>query len=159
LTIVIGFAFSALLDEGWFFRSCNEHYIIRKNCSRSFIYWISMGPREDPFWSSHQRGGLTPRCWLISSSGWKMSRGFGWARTKAILELGLQRRETQSGSYQSPQPLAPKGSVADERNKQRSRVDQLGIAGLTECFFSLNMLFITQRDIGRIHSETREELK
>ena len=44
--------------------------------------------------SSHRRGGLAPRCRLITSWGWSRSQGFGCSPIKVVRELGLKRRET-----------------------------------------------------------------
>ena len=44
--------------------------------------------------SSHRRGGLAPRCRLITSWGWRRSQGFGCPPIKVVRELGSERRET-----------------------------------------------------------------
>src|SRR5918993_243759 len=44
--------------------------------------------------SSHRRGGLAPRCRLITSWGWRRSQGSGCSPVKVVHELGLERRET-----------------------------------------------------------------
>ena len=44
--------------------------------------------------SSHRRGGLAPRCRLITSWGWSRSQGFGCSPIKVVRELGSERRET-----------------------------------------------------------------
>ena len=44
--------------------------------------------------SSHRRGGLAPRCRLITSWGWSRSQGFGCPPIKVVRELGSERRET-----------------------------------------------------------------
>src|SRR5918994_347996 len=44
--------------------------------------------------SPHRRGGLAPRCRLITSWGWSRSQGFGCSPIKVVRELGLERRET-----------------------------------------------------------------
>jgi hypothetical protein len=44
--------------------------------------------------SPHRRGGLAPRCRLITSRGWSRSQGFGCSPIKVVRELGLERRET-----------------------------------------------------------------
>jgi hypothetical protein len=44
--------------------------------------------------SSHQRGGLAPRCRLIASWGSSRSQGLGCSPIKAVRELGSERRET-----------------------------------------------------------------
>ena len=44
--------------------------------------------------SSHRRGGLAPRCRLITSWGWRRSQGFGCSPIKVVRELGSERRET-----------------------------------------------------------------
>ena len=44
--------------------------------------------------SSHRRGGLAPRCRLITSWGWIRSQGFGCSPIKVVRELGSERRET-----------------------------------------------------------------
>ena len=44
--------------------------------------------------SSHRRGGLAPRCRLITSWGCIGSQGFGCPPIKVVRELGSERRET-----------------------------------------------------------------
>ena len=44
--------------------------------------------------SSHRRGGLAPRCRLITSWGCIRSQGFGCSPIKVARELGSERRET-----------------------------------------------------------------
>ena len=44
--------------------------------------------------SPHRRGGLAPRCRLITSWGCIRSQGFGCSPIKAVRELGSERRET-----------------------------------------------------------------
>ena len=44
--------------------------------------------------SSHRRGGLAPRCRLVTSWGWSRSQGFGCSPIKVARELGSKRRET-----------------------------------------------------------------
>src|SRR5438445_3111202 len=44
--------------------------------------------------SSHRRGGLAPRCRLITSWGWRRSQGSGCSPAKVVHELGSERRET-----------------------------------------------------------------
>lgn len=44
--------------------------------------------------SSYRRGGLAPRCRLITSWGWRRSQGLGCSPIKVVRELGLERRET-----------------------------------------------------------------
>src|SRR5699024_1692810 len=44
--------------------------------------------------SSHRRGGLAPRCRLVSSWGWRRSQGLGCSPIKEARELGSERRET-----------------------------------------------------------------
>src|SRR5690606_41608207 len=44
--------------------------------------------------SSHRRGGLAPRCRLVTSWGWRRSQGFGCSPIKVARELGSERRET-----------------------------------------------------------------
>ena len=44
--------------------------------------------------SPHRRGGLAPRCRLITSWGWIRSQGFGCSPIKVVRELGSERRET-----------------------------------------------------------------
>ena len=44
--------------------------------------------------SSHRRGGLAPRCRLVTSWGWSRSQGFGCSPIKVARELGSERRET-----------------------------------------------------------------
>ena len=44
--------------------------------------------------SSHRRGGLAPRCRLITSWGWRRSQGSGCSPVKVVRELGSERRET-----------------------------------------------------------------
>ena len=44
--------------------------------------------------SPHRRGGLAPRCRLITSWGSSMSQGFGCSPIKVVRELGSERRET-----------------------------------------------------------------
>ncbi len=44
--------------------------------------------------SSHRRGGLAPRCRLVTSWGWSRSQGFGCSPIKVVRELGSKRRET-----------------------------------------------------------------
>ena len=44
--------------------------------------------------SSHRRGGLAPRCRLITSWGCIRSQGFGCSPIKVVRELGSERRET-----------------------------------------------------------------
>ncbi len=44
--------------------------------------------------SPHRRGGLAPRCRLITSWGWSRSQGFGCSPIKVVRELGSERRET-----------------------------------------------------------------
>ena len=44
--------------------------------------------------SSHRRGGLAPRCRLITSWGWSRSQGLGCSPIKVVRELGSERRET-----------------------------------------------------------------
>ena len=41
-----------------------------------------------------RRGGLAPRCRLVTSWGWIRSQGFGCSRFKVARELGSERRET-----------------------------------------------------------------
>ena len=43
---------------------------------------------------SQRRGGLAPRCRLITSWGWRRSQGFGCPPIKVVRELGSERRET-----------------------------------------------------------------
>ena len=44
--------------------------------------------------SSYRRGGLAPRCRLITSWGWSRFQGFGCSPIKVVRELGSERRET-----------------------------------------------------------------
>ena len=44
--------------------------------------------------SSHRRGGLAPRCRLITSWGCSRSQGLGCSPIKVVRELGSERRET-----------------------------------------------------------------
>ena len=44
--------------------------------------------------SPHRRGGLAPRCRLITSWGCIRSQGFGCSPIKVVRELGSERRET-----------------------------------------------------------------
>ena len=44
--------------------------------------------------SSHRRGGLAPRCRLITSWGCIRSQGFGCSPIKVVRELGSERRKT-----------------------------------------------------------------
>src|SRR5690606_4792764 len=44
--------------------------------------------------SSHRRGGLAPRCRLVTSWGWRRSQGLGCSPIKVARELGSERRET-----------------------------------------------------------------
>ncbi len=44
--------------------------------------------------SPHRRGGLAPRCRLITSWGCSRSQGLGCSPIKAVRELGSERRET-----------------------------------------------------------------
>ena len=44
--------------------------------------------------SSYRRGGLAPRCRLITSWGWRRSQGSGCSPVKVVRELGSERRET-----------------------------------------------------------------
>ena len=44
--------------------------------------------------SPHRRGGLAPRCRLITSWGWSRSQGLGCSPIKVVRELGSKRRET-----------------------------------------------------------------
>ena len=44
--------------------------------------------------SSHRRGGLAPRCRLVTSWGWSRFQGFGCSPIKVARELGSERRET-----------------------------------------------------------------
>ncbi len=44
--------------------------------------------------SPHRRGGLAPRCRLITSWGCIRSQGVGCAAIKGVRELGSERRET-----------------------------------------------------------------
>src|SRR4030088_532735 len=44
--------------------------------------------------SPYRRGGLAPRCRLITSWGWRRSQGFGCSPIKVVRELGSERRET-----------------------------------------------------------------
>ena len=44
--------------------------------------------------SSHRRSGLAPRCRLIASWGCSRSQGLGCSPSKAVRELGSERRET-----------------------------------------------------------------
>ena len=41
-----------------------------------------------------RRGGLAPRCRLVTSWGWRRSQGLGCSPIKAVRELGSERRET-----------------------------------------------------------------
>ena len=41
-----------------------------------------------------KRGGLAPRCRLVTSWGWRRSQGFGCSPIKVARELGSERRET-----------------------------------------------------------------
>ena len=41
-----------------------------------------------------RRGGLAPRCRLVTSWGWSRSQGFGCSPIKVARELGSERRET-----------------------------------------------------------------
>ena len=41
-----------------------------------------------------RRGGLAPRCRLITSWGWRRSQGLGCSPIKVVRELGSERRET-----------------------------------------------------------------
>ena len=49
--------------------------------------------------SPHRRGGLAPRCRLITSWGCIRSQGLGCSPIKAARELGSERRETVRSSY------------------------------------------------------------
>lgn len=42
--------------------------------------------------SSHRRGGLAPRCRLITSWGWRRSQGSGCSPVKVVRELGSERK-------------------------------------------------------------------
>ena len=44
--------------------------------------------------SPHRRGGLAPRCRLITPWGWSRSQGYGCSPFKVVRELGSERRET-----------------------------------------------------------------
>ena len=44
--------------------------------------------------SPYRRGGLAPRCRLITSWGWRRSQGLGCSPIKVVRELGSDRRET-----------------------------------------------------------------
>ena len=44
--------------------------------------------------SPYRRGGLAPRCRLVSSWGWRRSQGLGCSPIKVVRELGSERRET-----------------------------------------------------------------
>src|SRR5260370_38327415 len=44
--------------------------------------------------SSYRRGGLAPRCRLITSWGCSRSQGYGCSPFKVVRGLGLKRRET-----------------------------------------------------------------
>ncbi len=44
--------------------------------------------------SPYRRGGLAPRCRLITSWGWSRSQGLGCSPIKVARELGSKRRET-----------------------------------------------------------------
>ena len=44
--------------------------------------------------SPHRRGGLAPRCRLVTSWGCIRSQGFGCSPIKVVRELGSERRET-----------------------------------------------------------------
>ena len=44
--------------------------------------------------SPHRRGGLAPRCRLVTSWGCSRSQGFGCSPIKVARELGSERRET-----------------------------------------------------------------
>src|ERR1044071_3566794 len=44
--------------------------------------------------SPYRRQGLAPRCRLVASWGWSRSPGLGCSTSKAVRELGLERRET-----------------------------------------------------------------
>jgi hypothetical protein len=44
--------------------------------------------------SSYRRGGLAPRCRLVTSWGWRRSQGLGCSPIKVARELGSERRET-----------------------------------------------------------------
>ena len=44
--------------------------------------------------SSHRRGGLAPRCRLITSWSWSRFQGLGCSPIKVVRELGSKRRET-----------------------------------------------------------------
>ncbi len=44
--------------------------------------------------SSNRRGGLAPRCRLVTSWGWRRSQGLGCSPIKVARELGSERRET-----------------------------------------------------------------
>ena len=44
--------------------------------------------------SSHRRGGLAPRCRLVTSWGWRRFQGLGCSPIKVARELGSERRET-----------------------------------------------------------------
>ncbi len=44
--------------------------------------------------SSHRRGGLAPRCRLVTSWGWRRSQGLGCSPIKVARELGSERRKT-----------------------------------------------------------------
>ena len=44
--------------------------------------------------SPYRRGGLAPRCRLITSWGWSRSQGLGCSPIKVVRELGSERRET-----------------------------------------------------------------
>ena len=43
---------------------------------------------------SYRRGGLAPRCRLVTSWGWRRSQGLGCSPIKGARELGSERRET-----------------------------------------------------------------
>ena len=44
--------------------------------------------------SPHRRGGLAPRCRLITSWSWSRFQGLGCSPIKVVRELGSKRRET-----------------------------------------------------------------
>ena len=44
--------------------------------------------------SPYRRGGLAPRCRLLTSWGWSRSQGLGCSPIKVVRELGSERRET-----------------------------------------------------------------
>ena len=43
---------------------------------------------------TYRRGGLAPRCRLVTSWGWRRSQGLGGSPSKVARELGSERRET-----------------------------------------------------------------